>query len=113
MPLIRVNGSKGFIELYMSKLDGMKSIYVCMSEDGLDNPACDENFHHGDSDKYLYFERCYRDIAAAAFTGEASRLDFAHGELTQQILLAIYTSAQSGKRVIMDGTQADPVFRFS
>lgn len=110
-PLIRINGTKGFVELYMDKGD-KNSVYCSLSEDGYENPVSDENFHHGDTDRFLYFERCYHDIANAVTTGAASRVDFEHGALTQQILLAIYYAAQSGKRVEFPCT-SEPEFKFS
>ena len=111
-PLIRINGDKGFVELYMSKKEGMQSIFCRMSDDGFENPVSEENFHHGDADKYLYFERSYADIANAVETGAVSRLDLVHGMLTQEILLAIYSAAQSGKRVMFDSSRIEPVFKF-
>ena len=112
-PLIRVNGDRGYVELYMDKKEGMKSVFCCMSADGFDNPACDENFHHGDEDRFLYFERCYSDIAEAVLTGKSTRVDFEHGELTQKILLAIYAAAQNNRKIVFDGSIVEPVFRFS
>ena len=109
-PLIRINGTEGFVELYMDK-GNKNSVYCCMSDAGFENPESDENFHHGDSDYYIYFERCYRDIANAVTTGAASRSDFKHGALTTQILLAVYCAAQSGKRVELPCT-FEPEFRF-
>ena len=58
-----------------------------------------ENFHHGDEDRFLYFERCYADIAKAIAAGEKSRVDFEHGYATQKILLAMYESAEKGRLV--------------
>ena len=113
VPLIRLNGDKGFVELYMDKKEGMKSVFCSMSESGFENPESCENFHHGDTDKYLYFERCYADIANAVKTNSPSRVDMKHGALTQEILLAIYAAAQSGKRVALDGKQPEPFFKFS
>jgi hypothetical protein len=84
-----------------------------LTADGFENPACDENFHHGDTDKYLYFERCYADIANAVETNASSRVDLVHGMLTQKILLAIYSSAQNGKRVLFSEKINEPVFKFS
>lgn len=110
-PLIRVNGTRGFIDLYMDNTN-RNSVYCCMSEDGFENPAMDEHFHHGDTDYYLFFERCYRDIANAVTTGAASRVDFEHGALTQHILLAVYSAAQSGKRVEIP-CSCEPEFKFS
>ena len=112
IPLIRVNGDKGFVELYMDKKEGMNSVFCRMSADGFENPVSDENFHHGDTDKYLYFERCYADIANAAESGSASKVDLVHGMLTQEILLAMYSAAQSGKRVLFDSDRVEPVFKF-
>ena len=112
-PLIRINGDKGFVELYMGKKEGMQSVFCRMTADGYENPACDENFHHGDTDKYLYFERCYADIANAVETNAPSRVDLVHGMLTQEILLAIYSSAQNGKRVSFAEKITEPVFKFS
>ena len=112
IPLIRINGDKGFVELYMSKKEGMQSVFCRMTADGFENPVSEENFHHGDTDKYLYFERSYADIANAVETGSACRLDLVHGMLTQDILLAIYSAAQSGKRVAFDSCRVEPVFKF-
>ena len=113
IPLIRVNGDKGFVELYMDKKEGMNSVFCRMTADGFENPACDENFHHGDTDKYLYFERCYADIANAVMNNAPSRVDLVHGMLTQEILLAMYSAAQNGKRVSFAEKITEPVFKFS
>ena len=112
VPLIRINGDKGFVELYMDKKEGMNSVFCRMSADGFENPVSNENFHHGDTDKYLYFERCYADIADAVEYGFAIRIDLVHGMLTQDILLAIYAAAQNGKRVAFDNSRIEPVFKF-
>ena len=90
----------------------MKSVFCRMTSDGFENPFSNENFHHGDGDKYLYFERCYADIANAVENGSASRVDLVHGMLTQEILLAIYSAAQSGKRIAFSSERMEPVFKF-
>ena len=110
-PLIRINGTKGFVELYMDKKD-KNSVFCCMSEEGFENPVFDEHFHHGDTDYYLFFERCYCDIANAIQNNTACRVDFEHGALTQQILLAVYCAAQRGKRVEFP-CAFEPEFKFS
>ena len=35
-PLIRINGDKGFVELYMGKKEGMQSVFCRMTADGFD-----------------------------------------------------------------------------
>ena len=93
-PVIRVNGAKGFCELWTNKPAGAKSVFRLVTADGEENPELDENFHHGDADPYLYFERAYADLAHAITTGAPCRLDFADGYATQKILLAMYESAE-------------------
>ena len=112
LPAIRICGDKGFAELYLDKKKGMQSIYRCLTEKSIENPASTENFHHGDTDKYLYFERCYRDIGNGIAQNKPVRVDFRHGCLTQQILLAGYASAQQNKRIIFDENEEDPTFKF-
>ena len=93
-PAIRVNGEKGFLEIWTDKLPGMKSVLRIVTSSGEENPEMDENFHHGDVDHYLNFERCYADLAKAIRTGEKCRVDFEDGYATQKILLAMYESAE-------------------
>ena len=111
-PLIRINGEDGFIELYMSKNRGMNSVYRCCNAAGIENPATSENFHHGDEDRFLYFEYCYRDIANAVQTGEPTLVDAEYGIRTQRILLALYASAQTHQRIVFGENEIDPEFRF-
>ena len=98
-PVIRVNGTRGFCELWTNKPADAKSVFRVVTESGEENPALDENFHHGDSDPFLYFERCYRDLAASIASGAKSRVDFEDGYATQKILLAMYESAEKGRLV--------------
>ena len=93
-PVIRVNGAKGFCELWTNKPAGAKSVFRLVTAAGEENPELDENFHHGDADPYLYFERAYADLAHAITTGAPCRLDFADGYATQKILLAMYEAAE-------------------
>ncbi len=113
LPIIRINGSEGFAELYMNKSEDMKSIYRCMTKDGLENPAMDENFHHGDEDRFLYFERCYADIASSITNNTPCRVDLEYGARTQQILLAAYASAQQHRMIEIRENSPEPNFRFS
>jgi predicted dehydrogenase len=112
LPSIRICGDKGFAELYLDKKDGMKSVFRCVTAVGIENPESTENFHHGDVDKYLYFERCYRDLGSCITGNTACRIDFGHGYLTQRIMLAGYASAQKNKRIIFNENEEDPTFRF-
>lgn len=98
-PVIRVNGTKGFCELWTNKPAGAKGVFHLVTAGGEENPALDENFHHGDEDRFLYFQRCYADIARAIRTGAPSRVDFADGYATQKVLLALYESAEKGRLV--------------
>ena len=98
-PAIRVNGANGFCEIWANKPVGAKGVFRIVTSGGEENPEMDENFHHGDEDRFLYFERCYADIAKAIAAGEKSRVDFEHGYATQKILLAMYESAEKGRLV--------------
>lgn len=98
-PVIRVNGTKGFCELWTNKPEEAKSVFRLVTAEGEENPALDENFHHGDEDRFLYFQRRYADIARAIRTGAPSRVDFDGGYATQKILLAMYESAEKGRLV--------------
>lgn len=100
-PVIRVNGTRGFCELWTNRPEGGRGVFRLVTPEGEENPALDENFHHGDEDRFLYFERCYRDIAQAVRTGGPSRVDFADGYATQRILLAMYESARKGALVAL------------
>lgn len=93
-PAIRVNGANGFLEIWTDKVAGMKSVLRIVTSSGEENPEMDENFHHGDVDHYLNFERCYADLAKAIKTGAKCRVDFEDGYATQKILLAMYESAE-------------------
>ena len=73
-------------ELWADKVGDMKSILRFVTPDGIENPALDENFHHGDSDKFLYFGRAFTDLASAIAIGSESRLDFSPAYLTQKML---------------------------
>ena len=98
-PAVRVNGSDGFCEIWTAKAPGMKGVLRLVTAKGEEEFGLDENFHHGDSDFFLYFERLYADIGAAIATGGPSLVDFEHGYLTQRILLAMYESAEKGELV--------------
>lgn len=110
-PAIRIIGEKGFVEIWAEKSPGMASVLRIVTADGIENPAMDENFHHGDSDKNLYFERAYRDLGAAIAEGKPCRLDFAPGLMTQRILLGAYASAQSGRTFVFGGDEPAPKFK--
>ena len=110
IPSIRICGDKGAAELYMDKLPGMNSIFRCLTENGWENPESTENFHHGDQDKYLYFERCFRDLGECIKHDLPCRIDLKHGYLTQRILLGIYASAQQNRKIIFNKNEIDPVF---
>lgn len=99
-PVIRVNGTKGFCELWTNKPEGAKSVFRLVTAAGEENPELDENFHHGDEDRFLYFQRCYAALAKAIRTGEKSRVDFEDGYATQKILSAVCKSAEMGRIVI-------------
>lgn len=109
-PAIRVIGEKGYVELWAEKAAGMASVLRIVTSEGIENPPMDENFHHGDADKNLYFERAYRDLGAAIAEGKPCRLDFVHGYLTQSILLGAYASAQTGRTFVFGGDEPDPAF---
>lgn len=100
-PAVRVNGEKGFLEIWTDKAPGMKSVFRIVTADGEENPAMDENFHHGDVDHYLNFERCFADLAQAIRTGAKCRVDFEDGYATQKILLAMYESAEKNVLVTL------------
>lgn len=110
-PAIRVVGEKGYAEIWAEKSPGMASVLRIVTSEGAENPPMDENFHHGDTDKNLYFERAYRDLGAAIAEGMPCRLDFAHGFLTQRILLGAYASAQSGRTFVFGDDEPDPSFK--
>ena len=95
--VIRVNGTDGFAELFCNTPPGAKSVVRLVTPDGIENPALDENFHHGDADPYLYFERAYADLAQAIATGAPCRLDFDAGYNTQAVLLGIYDAAKRAR----------------
>lgn len=110
-PAIRVIGERGYAEIWAEKAPDMASVLRLVTAQGVENPAMDENFHHGDADKNLNFERAYRDLGTAIAEGRPCRLDFAHGFLTQRILLGAYASAQSGRTFVFDGHEPEPAFR--
>ena len=112
LPVIRINGEKGFAELYMNKPEGMKSVFCCGNASGIENPESSENFHHGDEDRFLYFEYCYKGLARAIQTGESSLVDLEYGIRTQRILLAMYASAQTHRRIVFGENEIEPEFRF-
>ncbi len=112
LPAIRINGDAGFAELYLAKPEGAGGVYRCLTAQGLEAPTMAENFHHGDEDPYLYFERCYRDLGEAIGNEAPCRVDFAPGELTQRIQFAIYASAQTHGWVAFTGAMPEPSFRF-
>ena len=94
-PAVRVNGSRGFCEIWTDKAPGMRSVLRIVTPEGEENPELDENFHHGDVDHYVPFERCYADLATAIATGAPTRVDFAPGYETQKILLGLYKSVET------------------
>ena len=112
LPVIRINGEKGFAELYMNKNKGMKSVFCCGNASGIENPESSENFHHGDEDRFLYFDYCYKGLARAIQTGESSLVDLENGIRTQRILLAMYASAQTHRRIVFGENETEPEFRF-
>ena len=79
---------------------------------GSKNPESSENFHHGDEDRFLYFEYCYKELARAIQTGESSLVDLENGIRTQRILLAMYASAQTHRRIVFGENEIEPEFRF-
>ena len=112
LPVIRIDGEKGFAELYMKKKEDINSVFCCGNAAGIENPTTDENFHHGDNDRFLFFEYCYKDIAQAIRSGGPALVDLEYGIRTQRILLAMYASAQTRQRIIFGKNETDPEFRF-
>ena len=112
-PAIRVNGSEGFAEIWAEKPKGFGSVLRIVTPAGAENPVSDENFHHGDDDRFLYFERCYADLAQVIRTGAPCRVDLEHGLATQRILLGMYMSAQLGRTYSFVEGEPDPEFRFA
>lgn len=111
-PAFRVNGSEGFAELYLIKPEGAGSVFRCVSSKtpGASSPVTDQNFHHGDVDTYLYFEKCFADIGEAIINHQPSLVDLADGMMTNEILLGLYSSAQQQRMLTYPGDIADPVF---
>ena len=95
--VIRVNGTDGFAELYCNTPPGAKGVLRLVTADGVECPSLDENFHHGDADPFLYFERAYADLGEAIATGRPCRLDFGEGYNTQAVLLGIYDAAKRAR----------------
>lgn len=112
LPVIRIDGERGFAELYAEKTDKMNSVFFCGNASGIENPKSAEHFHHGDEDRFLYFGYCYKDIAQAIQTGGSSLVDLEYGIQTQRILLAMYASAQTHQRIIFGENETEPEFRF-
>jgi len=100
-PAVRVNGSDGFCEIWTAKTPEMKSVLRLVTKKGEETFELDENFHHGDNDFFVFFERLYADLASAIAEGKPSRVDFAHGYETQRILLAMYASAEKRELVTL------------
>lgn len=107
---IRVTGEKGYLELWAEKAPGMAGSLRIVDGGGVEIPATDENFHHGDDDRFLYFARAYADIARAVADGGPTRLDFSHALATQRMLLGAYVSAQRSRTFVFAEEEPDPVF---
>ena len=95
LPILRLNGTKGFAQLQISPAPNDKSIFHArfVGEANMSNPETDEDFNYSD-DHALYIKRAMNDIATAIKTDTTTRIDADEAHRNIEIILAIYESAR-------------------
>lgn len=76
-PIIRIDGSHGFIELHVGVPKGARSVYRARYRDGctVENPALIEHFHHDNRRFNLFYDRLLPDWLDSAATGRPCLVD--------------------------------------
>ena len=99
-PCLQAVCDRGIVELHLSPYDASGSICRAAGE-GISQqaPVFGEHFHHGDSDHNLFYDRAAADILRSTLSGEPSRIDAVHACAGLEIILGLYESAKSGRRI--------------
>lgn len=98
LPIIRVDGTHGFIELHVAKPAGARSVYRARYRDGLsvENPSLIEHFHHDDRRCNLFYDRLLQDWLECAAAGHPCRVDGEEALRGLDCMLGLLHSAVAG-----------------
>jgi predicted dehydrogenase len=100
-PILRAHGDDGFAELHCGVPTGAASVFRWQGRGsaGVENPPCDEHFHHGTSDGNLYYDRLLVDVLACEHAGRSCIVDLEHGIRGLEIIEMAERSAREGRLV--------------
>ncbi len=100
-PLIRIDGSDGFIELHVSRPAGARSVYRARYRDGatVENPALIEHFHHDNHRFNLFYDRLLPDWLACVRAGRPCLVDGTEAVRGLDCLLGLLHSAAAGRMI--------------
>jgi UDP-N-acetylglucosamine 3-dehydrogenase len=100
-PLIRIDGSHGFIELHVGVPAGAASVYRARYRDGsqVENPSMIEHFHHDNHRFNLFYDRLLPDWLAAAAAKRACTVDGAEALRGLDCMLGLLHSAAQRRMI--------------
>lgn len=99
-PLIRVNGSMGYIELHLEPAADVSNVYRARLEGSSDVSSINSSEHiHHSEDPALYMKRAVADIAHVMQNGGQTHIDEAEAMRGLEIMMAMYESAKNGVTV--------------
>lgn len=98
-PLIRVDGSHGFVEIHLSgRPEGARSAYRARYRDGSEvfNPSLIEHFHHDERRFNLFYDRLLPDWLAAVAASRPCMVDGTEALRGLDCMLGLLHSAHQG-----------------
>lgn len=100
-PIIRIDGSHGFIELHVGRPADGRSVYRARYRDGaaVDHPTLIEHFHHDDRRFNLFYDRLLPDWLAAAEAGRPCLVDGEEAMRGLDCMLGLLHSAHQGRMI--------------
>ena len=98
-PILRAHGSAGFAELHGGPPAGGGGVFRLLARGStqVENPPCDDHFHHGVADGNLYYDRLLADLLAATREGRPCQVDLVHGIRVLAVMAAAERSAREGR----------------
>ncbi|MEO7931684.1 MAG: Gfo/Idh/MocA family oxidoreductase [Chthoniobacterales bacterium] len=113
LPIIRIDGEYGFVELRLSPLANEEGMARARFKDDSSVTVLnsDDNFHHGATEPNLYVDRALIDILQALESDQPCRLDAATVLPGLEVLLALFESAQQSKMLTLPLKQQESPFQ--
>ncbi len=96
-PVLRADGSEGFVELYQSAQQGTGTLRMRLAGDSATQaPTLAEGFHG-----LAYFDKALADIVRVLADGGETLIDGESGLATTEIIMAIFESARCRRRLTL------------